>query len=82
LEIYSPTENGQPNLLQTIELNDSLDGYFYIKNAATNLALFDINNDRKIEIVAPTFDANLSPHLNVFTYDSKIQRFIPVTGEL
>ena len=42
---------------------------------ATNLGLYDINNDNIPEILAPTYDNKLNPHLNVYSYDSEIKKF-------
>lgn len=81
LEIYEPSEDGRPNLIQKIQLPDHIDGYFYLNQSATNLAVLDVNRDQTLEIVAPTFDHNLTGHLNIFKYDQLSQRFVALAAE-
>lgn len=64
-----------------ILLPDKHDGLFNYQGHVTRLAIADIDNDGKLELLAPTFDNQLVPHLNVFRYNPAIGRFEPYTPE-
>lgn len=53
------------------ELSYSHDGFFYFKGHSTNLALGDVNKDGILEILAPSYDINLTPHLEVYKFNEK-----------
>jgi len=57
-----------PTLLASTKLPDRKDGYFTFNGEVTNLAIDDIDNDKKPEILATTFDGDLVAHLNVYRY--------------
>lgn len=76
LEIYTtPDEQGNPRLLQKINLNESRDGYVNFQGNATNLALSDMDGDGSMDILAPTFDEQLTPRLNVFRFNKELTMF-------
>lgn len=76
LEVYGAADkSGNRKLLETIRLPDKHDAYFNINGRATNLAFRDMNNDGSAEIVAPTYDDDWNPRLNVFTYDKDTESF-------
>ena len=76
LEVYGAADpDGNRPLLETIPLPDKHDAYFNVNGRATNLAFRDMNNDGAAEIIAPTYDDDWNPRLNVFTYDSETQSF-------
>ncbi len=81
LEIYGLTDPAKP-LLARLRLRDLQDGYFHFHGEASNLALHDVDGDQHIEIVAPTFDDNLIPHLNIFRYNPEKARLEPYTSKL
>ena len=60
-----------------ILLPDKHDGLFNFQGHVTRLAIADVDSDGKLELLAPTFDNQLVPHLNVFRYNSEIGRFEP-----
>lgn len=76
LEVFS-SENGQetPRLLQKIALSPGQDGYFNFQGNATNLAISDADNDGVMDILAPTFDDQMTPRLNVYRYNPAMQVF-------
>ena len=74
LEIYSDTGEGL-NLLAKIILQEKRDGYFSLKGNATNLALVDVDKDGLMEIVAPTYDDQMIPRLNIFKYNDQSKHF-------
>lgn len=81
VEVYGPLEDDGRKLIDTIRLPDRRDGHYHLLGQAVNLALKDMDGDRQPEIVAPTYDAQLVPHLNVFKFNKEIQRFEPYQGK-
>jgi hypothetical protein len=79
LEIYKSNQNLE--LMQRIALEEPLDGSFYFQGRYTNLALVDMDNDGKFEIVSPMFDKNSVPRLLIFKYNPTLQSFEKLTGE-
>lgn len=74
LEVYSRGANPSQLIFQKrVILPEKRDGYFTFRGNATNLVLTDLDNDGQPEIVAPAFDENLVPRLNVFKYDPATQ---------
>ncbi|MGZ3770643.1 MAG: hypothetical protein ACXVCP_13615 [Bdellovibrio sp.] len=74
LEIYENNPDA-PNLLTKIPLEESRDGFFLLQGNATNLAITDIDNDGQIEVVAPTYDSQMIPRLNIFRYNKATKSF-------
>ncbi len=72
LEVYSIRGNEKlgthQQLIASIDLPDHKDGYFTFNGEVTNLAIDDIDNDKRPEILATTFDNDLVAHLNVYRY--------------
>ncbi|OFZ19371.1 MAG: hypothetical protein A2Z20_01950 [Bdellovibrionales bacterium RBG_16_40_8] len=77
LEIYGPIKDNIQPLIDRILLRDKYDGYFQFKGRAANLALKDMNNDDIFEVIAPSYDSSLTPHLNIFKYDGDSSSFQP-----
>lgn len=75
VEILKPLENGDSKSIDRIELPDKHDGLFNYQGHVTRLAIADIDNDGKFELLAPSFDNQLVPHLNVFRYNPETNRF-------
>lgn len=76
IEVYtSPGEDGSPNLLQKIPLDETRDGYFNFMGNATNLVLSDTDNDGAMDILAPSFDDQMTARLNVFRFNRSINMF-------
>jgi hypothetical protein len=75
LEIYSMENPEGMTLMAKIPLFETRDGYFSLKGNATNLALTDIDNDGMLEIVAPTFNEELVPRLNIYKYNPETKSF-------
>lgn len=78
LEVYELLADGGTRLTQRVILEDKRDGYFNFNGQATNLAIDDINQDGRPEILAPSFDQNLVGHLNILTY-SETDGFVALT---
>lgn len=77
VEILKIDAAGGPTLVDTILLPDKHDGLFNYQGHVTRLAIADVDGDGKMELLAPSFDNQLVPHLNVFRYNPGIQRFEP-----
>ena len=77
VEILKMLPNGDSTIVDRILLPDKHDGMFNYQGHVTRLAVADINNDGKLELLVPTFDNQLVPHLNVFHYNPTIARFEP-----
>ena len=75
VEIVKPSSTGTTQLIDRILLPDKHDGLFNFQGHVTRLAVADIDNDGKMELIAPTFDNQLVPHLNVFRYNPALGRF-------
>ena len=70
VELYSPDEEGNLTLLNRTPLYDSRDGYLHVRDSATNLAIMDVDKDGVNEVIAPTYDDQMVPRLNIFKYNS------------
>jgi hypothetical protein len=70
-------EGTHARMVDKILLPDKHDGLFNYEGHVTRLAIGDIDQDGTQELLIPTFDQQLVPHLNVFRYNSAIQRFEP-----
>jgi hypothetical protein len=75
VEILKVQPNGDTSVVDKILLPDKHDGLFNYQGHVTRLAIADIDNDGKLELLAPTFDAQLVPHLNVFQFNPLMKRF-------
>jgi hypothetical protein len=75
LEVYKADAEGSMTIIAKIPLSETRDGYFSLKGNSTNLALTDYDGDGTLEIVAPTFDDQMVPRLNIFKYNSATHGF-------
>lgn len=79
LEVYAIKTNDKnethTELIQRIDLPEARDGYFNFMGNATNLALSDTDNDGTMELLAPTFDQQMTARLNVFKFNQTTQTF-------
>ena len=81
VEVVQLENDGSTRPVDRILLPDKHDGLFNFQGHVTRLAITDVNNDGTLELLAPTFDQQLVPHLNVFRYNSDVGRFEPVQPE-
>lgn len=77
VEILKVNPNGGSLLIDRILLPDKLDGLFNFQGHVTRLAIADIDENGTLELLAPTFDPQLVPHLNVFRYNTELKKFEP-----
>lgn len=76
LEIYDATQSvSSPHRLQKILLPDALDTQIDFRDNLTRLIIADINQDGQADIIAPTIDGQMNPHVNVYTYDKELKTF-------
>ena len=75
VEVYKMEMEGHSTLVDRMALPDRHDGLFNYQGHVTRLAIADVDQDGKMELLAPTFDNQLIPHLNVFKYNSDLNRF-------
>ena len=75
IEVYKGFRDNTRPRLSRIKLPDKRDGYFYFQGQATNLAIEDLDGDKKLEIIAPSFDENLRAHLNIFKYNETTHNY-------
>lgn len=80
LEIYDMDGPEGMTLITKIPLAESRDGYFALQGNATNLALTDVDRDGAMEIVAPTYDDQMVPRLNIFKYNPNTKNFDRVSA--
>ncbi len=82
LEIYDLDRKTQNTTFKyRVILPDKKDGYFNYHGNAANLAFEDLDGDRVQEIIAPTFDNNLIPRLNIYKYDPSLQVFVKLNSD-
>lgn len=78
VEILKADPQGGPMIVvDRILLPDRHDGLFNFHGHVTRLAIADIDNDGTLELLAPSFDNQLVPHLNAYKYNAATQRFEP-----
>ncbi|MCO5112667.1 MAG: hypothetical protein M9899_00675 [Bdellovibrionaceae bacterium] len=79
LEVYFliTDEEGVPQneLHKKLNLRGAFDGHILIQERASNLAIANIDSDRDLEILAPTYDRSMSPILNIYKYDPILEEF-------
>ena len=77
LEFYSDNRDGSRHQISRVVLPNAKDGFFNHRGEAVQLVVTDLNGDGTMELLSPTFDAQLVAHLNPFRYSSKHNGFIP-----
>ncbi|WP_374029510.1 hypothetical protein [Bdellovibrio bacteriovorus] len=80
LEVYSNDGETGLTLIAKLPLFETRDGYFLLQGNATNLALTDVDKDGTLEIVAPTYDEQMVPRLNIFRYNPATKSFDRATA--
>ncbi len=77
VEVIQMDSDRKSHVLDRIQLPDKHDGLFNFKGHVTRLAIADIDGDGQNELLIPSFDAQLVPHLNVFKFNKVTNRFEP-----
>lgn len=60
---------------QKIDLGQKTEGHFSFKGEATNLVFTNIDDDDKLEILVPVFDAEMTARLYTIKYNDSIHQF-------
>lgn len=81
VEVVKHDSSDTSTTVDRILLPDKHDGLFNFHGHITRLAIVDVDEDGTLELLAPTFDNQLVPHLNVFRYNPLIKRFEPFQPE-
>lgn len=81
IEVFFFSENPNTREMRRIILPEKNEGYFNFRGQASNLVLSDVDGDGTLEILAPSFDDNLVPRLNVFQFDPDLRIFKRLTSE-
>lgn len=63
------------DLIAKIVIPDKRDGLFNLHGRVTRLAIADFDNDGANELLVPTFDDQLVPHLNIYRYNPQSRQF-------
>ncbi len=76
VEVHEPSNdpNSPFKLVDRIFIPDRHDGFFTLNNQPTRLAIVDVDNDGTLEILAPSFDDKLVPHLNTLRLDPSTRK--------
>lgn len=80
LEVYFLNQDEGMVLMAKLPLYETRDGYFLLQGNATNLALTDVDKDGNPEIVAPTYDEQMVPRLNIFKFNPGTKSFDRMTA--
>lgn len=78
IEVLSSDDSGSRSLIDRISIYGEHDGFFDFYGEASQLAIMDVDEDGKMELVAPTFDNNLVAHLNIYKYNDITKKFEPL----
>ena len=78
LEFYKLAKDGSSKLFQRIAMRHAEDGYFSFHGRAANLLVEKLHKSGSPQVLAPSFDRDMIAHLNVYRFDNRSQRFIPV----
>lgn len=76
VEIYKEHPTTETlEFLQKIDLGQKKEGHFSFKGEATNLVFANIDEDEKLEILVPVFDADMTARLYTIKYNESILQF-------
>lgn len=81
VRVLSMDETGATTIIDRVALPDKHDGLFNYQGHVTRLAIADIDGDGRLELLAPSFDHQLVPHLNVYRFNPTTRRFDPYRPE-
>lgn len=77
LEVFeNEKESNIEKLVARLSLDEKRDAFMSFSGDATNLGLIDFDGDGTLEIMAPAYDENFVPRLNVFKFDKANRSFI------
>lgn len=65
----------QPELIQRMELPNSIDGYVTIMGQATNLAVANLDGDPLLELLVPSYNLEFAASLEIVKYNAGLGKF-------
>ena len=75
LEFLSKNADNSFWLINSIELKGSREAYFDYRGEPSSLLISDDDGDGFLDIIAPTFDKFLWPHINLAVYNKDSKKF-------
>ena len=69
VEFLEQNSRGAKKLITEKNIHHPYNGFFEYRGDSTQLAMGDVDGDGVMEVMAPSFDENLTAHLNVYYYD-------------
>ena len=75
LEFLSRNADNSYWFINSVELKGSREAYFDYRGEPSSLLISDDNGDGFLDIIAPTFDKFLWPHINLAVYDKETKKF-------
>ncbi len=75
LEIYL-VEGGYTRLLQSLDTEQFTDTFFHNRGRSSNLFLDDIDGDKSLEIIIPSYTDSLAARLEIYKYDYSMSSYI------
>ena len=76
VEIYKEAPGTEAlEFLQKIDLGQKKEGHFTFKGEASKLVFAHIDDDEKLEILVPVFDADMTARLYTLKYNESIMQF-------
>lgn len=79
LEFYDLKE--KERLVAKFKLPSRLDGQMYVNKKTSNLFASDLDDDGVFEVVSPTFNIELEPHIHAFKYSLENGNFSQIPPE-
>ena len=77
LEFIQTNSRGIKRVIGKSSIPHPYNGFFEYRGESIPLAIGDTDGDGVMEVMAPTFDKNLNPYLNVHYYHKKLNGFYP-----
>lgn len=76
VEVYKEDPSTETlEFMQKIDLGQKKEGHFSFKGEASNLVFANIDDDEKLEILVPVFDAEMTARLYTLKYNESIMQF-------
>ena len=75
LELLKAQSREEKELVNDIVIPHPYNGFFEYRGQSVQLAMGDVNGDGVMEVMAPTFDKDLKPYLNVYYYHENHDNF-------
>lgn len=82
IEIYHSGVDNTRRLWARLTLPDRRDAGFNINDQVSRLTLKDLDGDGVKEILAPTYDSQMNPHLNALRLNKETQQIEAYAGKI